>query len=93
MSEALGDFTIAPIGMGQGMSVVADIVATYIGELEPPKDGEPIEDWKYRHMAIAVFLHQLLVRSQHKEELAGIVDAVAAVLREVAAEEKIEPAT
>ncbi len=82
-----GDLTFEPVNMGQALNVAADIVAAYIGCQEPLAGLEPK---KASQIAVTVFLHSLLMRAKHKEEMANILDLISAELREAA---KAEPPT
>lgn len=57
------------------MSVVAIIVTATIGMFSDPEDS--LEELSELHQAcIAVFLHQLLMSSKHKEKIVGILEAL-----------------
>jgi hypothetical protein len=80
MSE--GDLEFPASSMGQAITVLADIVCSYVSSMQP-QGCSPGDDLKTLHqVAISIFLHQLLMRSQHKTEMAGILDAIAAELRD-----------
>lgn len=74
------DFNIPSSTLGQSLVVLADVVASYIGATRSEAGETDLK--KLHQMSVAVFLHSLLMRSQHKQEMAGILDAIAAELRE-----------
>jgi len=76
-----GDLTFDPVNMGQALNVLAGVVAAYIGSQESPTGLEPKQA---SQIAVTIFLHSLLMRAKHKEEMANILDLIAAELREVA---------
>lgn len=80
-----GDLKFAPINLGQALNVLADVVAAYIGSQDGPAGLEPK---KASQIAATIFLHSLLMRAKHKEEMANILDLISAELREAA---KAEP--
>jgi hypothetical protein len=81
MSEAQ-DHNIPSVRMDQSLSVLADVVASYVGQIKGLTDEVDLK--KLHQLAISVFLHQLLMKSQHKEEMAKILDIIALSLREAA---------
>jgi hypothetical protein len=84
--EKSGDLAFAPVNMGQALNVLADIVATYVSATISPA----IEDKKAAtQLNVMLFLHSLLMRSKHKQEMAKLLDLIGAELRDAA---KAEPA-
>jgi hypothetical protein len=87
IDETTGDIKVPPITMGQGMCVLADVVAGYISGLQPQGFAETEAELKtYHQVSIGMFLYQLLMRSKHKEQMAGILDAISVELRAAASE-------
>jgi hypothetical protein len=85
------DHQIPEVRLDQSLSVLADVVACYIGATKTT-DGDG--DLKSLHqMCVAIFLHALLMKSRHKEEMAKIVDAIAIALREAAGTAGLPKAT
>ncbi|WP_375782873.1 hypothetical protein ACE10Z_23455 [Bradyrhizobium sp. Pha-3] len=81
MTEA-GNFEIPPVSMGQSISIVADVVAGFIGSMRPQNfTGTDHEMKVYHQTAVSLFLYQLLMRSKHKEEMAKILEAIIVELR------------
>jgi len=74
------DFNIPSSTLGQSLVVLADVVASYIGATRSASGETDLK--KLHQMSVAIFLHSLLMRSQHKQEMAGILDAIAVELRE-----------
>ncbi len=82
--QAVKDIKFDPINMGQALGVLADVVASYVTSMKAPPGSSEETERKLSQVAVAIFLHNLLMRSLHKEEMAGILDAIAFELRDAA---------
>lgn len=81
---ALKDLTAPPVNRLQALAVLADVVSAYVTATVPDSEVDPK---KMSQISVSIFLHQLLMRANHKVEMAAIIEAIALALREAAAEE------
>lgn len=71
------------VNMRQALAVCADIVASYIGSMRPVGIEQTDEAMKqYHQMAVAFLIFDIVVKSKHPIEMAGILEALASDLRE-----------
>jgi hypothetical protein len=80
-----GNLHFEPVNMGQALNVLADVVAAYVSSVHT---GAIEDKKKATQLNVTIFLHSLLMRSKHKEEMASLLDIISTELREAA---KTEP--
>src|SRR4051794_3085395 len=85
MSDEPGDLKFEPVNAGQALGVLADVVAAYVSSVDSPAIADKK---KLAQLNVTIFLHSLLLRAKHKEEMASLLDIISAELREAA---KAEP--
>lgn len=81
MSGEQDDLKVDPVNMIQALGVLADVVAVYVSNVQTPAIAD---QKKASQLSVTLFLHSLLMRSQHKEEMANLLDIISAELREAA---------
>ncbi len=76
-----GNHDIAPVRMDQAMSVAAVMVIATVNTFCKPEDDDKTKrdiSWA----ALAVFLHQLLMASKHKDIAVGVLEALIVELKD-----------
>jgi hypothetical protein len=74
-----GHLQIAPVNMGQSMSVAAQMVLGLTLAFIGPEDSEEEKVTK-TYICLAMFFHQLCVPAKHKDKMAGVLKAIIAEL-------------